>query len=444
MTRSPCRTALSSFVVTGALTWLFLGLGRVASADTPQPQEQPPDESVLGTVDVTGAAAAPLPKLAVMPIVTTNEADTTLQLVVKKDLDLSGQFDVVGDEAAPSGLYLHDTPVEVAAWRNKGIAILVRVLANKLPSGKIEMLGSAYFVGRGAAPAFEHRIESDAAQVRSSSHRMTDALLGALSGRPGGFASHMVYSGRVGRNRQIFGIDADGFNLHTESPVGDTALAPAFGPKGDVYYALSHDYMPFKLVRGPSATPIPLAMPGSVFGVAFSPDRTKLAVSVAKDGTSHIHVGNADGTEMKAISTVPLANHPVFGPGGKMAYVGGGTAGQRVYVDGKAISPAGFNASAPAFCDTPNGLVVVFTVGVGSGADLVSTDARGGNITRITQNQGANSYPACSPDGRLLAFFSTRKSDKGPGLYVVPLASLGHARRISSELGESLRWDALP
>jgi hypothetical protein len=44
----------------------------------------------------------------------------------------------------------------------------------------------------------------------------------------------------------------------------------------------------------------------------------------------------------------------------------------------------------------------------------------------------------------LLAFFSTRKSDKGPGLYVVPLAGVWRARRISTELGESLRWDALP
>lgn len=306
------------------------------------------------------------------------------------------------------------------------------------------MLGSAYLAAQGAKPVFETRMETDASVVRAASHRMTDALLGALSGRPGGFASHMVYSGRVGRNRQIFGIDADGFNLHTESPAGDTSITPAFGPKGETYYALSHDYNPFKLVRGPSATPVPIALAGSVFGIAFSPDHAKIAISVARDGTSHIHVGNADGTALQPISTVPLANHPVFGPGGKMAYVGGGTAGQRVYIDGKAISPAGFNASAPAFCDTPNGLTVVFTVGVGAGADLVSTDVRGGNITRITQNQGANSYPACSPDGRLLAFFSTRKTDKGPGLYVVPLASVGRARRISSELGESLRWEALP
>jgi TolB protein len=405
-----------------------------------------PDESVLGTLDVNGGTgAAPLPKLAVMPIVTTSEADTTLQLVVKKDFDLSGQYEVIEDDAAPSGLYLHDTAVDAAAWRGKGISVLVRVLANKLPSGKVELLGSLYLLGKGAAdPAFQHRIEVDGAGVRTASHRMTDALIGALTGRPGGFASHMVWSGRVGRNRQIFGIDADGFNLHVESPDRDTAIAPAFGPRGDVYYAVSHDYSPFGLARGRAATPIALPVSGSVFGLAFSPDRSKLAVSIADEGTSRIYVGNADGTALAPLSTAPLANHPVFGPGGKMAYVGGGTAGQRVYVDGRAISPAGFNASAPTFCDSPTGLLVVFTVGVGKGADLVATDPKGGNITRITQNQGANSYPACSPDGRLLAFFSTRRSDKGAGLYVVPLAGVWRARRITSELGDSLRWDALP
>jgi TolB protein len=420
------------------LTSLFVD--RVAHADPPPP----PDESVLGTVDVTGAAAAPLPKLAVMPIVTTSEADTTLQLVVKKDLDLSGQFEVVADDLVPPGLYLHDSPVDVATWRGRGIGILVRVLANKLPSGKIELLGSAYLINRAQDPVFQTRIESDAAQVRVSSHRMTDALLGALTARPGGFASHMVYSGRVGKNRQIFAIDADGYHLHGESPEVDTAIAPAFGPNGEIYYAMSHNFSPFRLVKGAAATPVAVNLPGSIFGLAFSPDHSKLALSVAGDSSSRIFVGNADGSAMNAVSTVPLANHPVFGPGGKMAYVGGGPAGQRVYVDGKAISPAGFNASAPAFCDTPNGLLVVFTVGVGNGADLVSTDVRGSNIARITQNQGANSYPACSPDGRLLAFFSTRKTDKGPGLYVVPLAGAWRARRISSEIGESLRWEALP
>ena len=114
--------ALLRFVIAAGL----LGGGRELFAETPSApatQPPPPDESILGTVEITGAASAPLPKLAVMPIVTTSDADTTLQLVVKKDLDLSGQFDVVDDSVAPTGLYLHDSPVDVAAWRGKGLAI---------------------------------------------------------------------------------------------------------------------------------------------------------------------------------------------------------------------------------------------------------------------------------------------------------------------------------
>jgi TolB protein len=433
----------------GRRSWPFLlaALAYASAASRARAEETasaPPDESVLGTVPVTGGSGAPLPKLAVLPIVTTSEADTTLQLVVKKDLDLSGQFDVVPDSAAPPGLYLHDSPVDPAPWRAKGISVVVRVLANKLAAGKVELLGGAYLLDHGKDPAFQQRLESDEAHLRANSHRMTDALLGALTGRPGGFASHMVYSGRVGKNRQIFGIDADGFNLHSESPERDTAIAPTFGPEGGVYYALSHDFSPFALVRGKDAQAVPLSVSGSVFGLSFSPDKKKLAVSIAAESNSHIFVGNADGTNLTPVSTAALANHPVFGPGGRMAYVAGGTHGQRVYVDGKPISPPGFNASAPTFCDTPSGLLVVFTVGVGKGADLVATDARGGNLLRITQNQGANAYPACSPDGRLLAFFSTRKGDAGPGLYVVPIAAVWRSRRISSELGESLHWEALP
>jgi len=145
------RTHDAALMALGALAALLVAPS-ARPADTPPTSGlQPPvDESVLGTIDVNGSAtAAPLPKLAVMPIVTTGDADTTLQLVVKKDLDLSGQYEVIDDSAAPSGLYLHESPVDVAPWRSKGVAVLVRVLANKLPSGKIELLGSAYFPSRG-------------------------------------------------------------------------------------------------------------------------------------------------------------------------------------------------------------------------------------------------------------------------------------------------------
>jgi TolB protein len=140
---------------------------------------------------------------------------------------------------------------------------------------------------------------------------------------------------------------------------------------------------------------------------------------------------------------VGLALHPTFTPSGKLAFSGEGKFGQRVYVDDKPITPEGIFASSPVFCNHPDGVRTVFAVGVGQNADLVSTGERGGGLSRLTQNQGRNSYPACSPDGRLIAFFSTRTSGQGPGLYIMRIDGM-RPKRISTLLGDSLRWDALP
>jgi TolB protein len=126
-----------------------------------------------------------------------------------------------------------------------------------------------------------------------------------------------------------------------------------------------------------------------------------------------------------------------------LAWVGGGENGtQRVYVEGKPVSPAGFPAAAPTFCDTEDGVFLVYSVATGGDRhDLVMSNERGGGMVRLTQNQGSNTYPACSPDGRLLAYFSVRSKDSG--LFVKSLKSWKE-QKLSSRAGESLRWDALP
>jgi TolB protein len=298
-------------------------------------------------------------------------------------------------------------------------------------------------------PSFRAVVPTATTEVRAASHRLVDQILGALTGRPGGFASEMAYAERVGRWRQIFAIDADGFDLRSIGPSNATALSPSFGPGGQIFYALSDDYTPFRLVQGPDATPVPVSVSGSIMGLAIAPDRTRMALTVMDSGKSSVWVGPRDA--LKAMATEPFANHPAFGPLNKLAYVAGSPV-QRVHVDGKAISPAGFMASAPVFCDTPQGLLVVFTVGVGSGADIIAMDSRGGNVHRLTQHEGANTYPACSPDGRLVAFFSTGKrklgaagagNDAGAGLFIMPIQRPWLAKKISNEVGESLRWEPI-
>jgi len=451
------RNALSRAVgLFGGLAFSFaLTLASRASADTPAADQQS-DESVLGTVEVNGSAGGllPLPKMAIVPLLTTGQADSLVNLVVRHDMELSGQFEVLDENASPPGPFTHTTPLDLAGFRDKGAEYVVRVFSQPAAndSTKTELVGEAYVTPKthppaggppapDAKPAFRAVVPTPTTEIRAASHRLVDQLLGALTGRPGGFASEMVYAERVGRWRRIFAIDADGFDLRGVGPTNATAISPAFGPGGNVFYALSTDYSPFHVVFGPDATRVPMTIPGSVMGLAFSADRAQMALTVMDGGQSRIWIG--DKGNLNPAPSPPFANHPVFGPLGKMAVVGGSPV-QRIYIDGKPISPAGFMASAPVFCDTPAGLLVVYTVGVGTGADIIATDTSGGSLRRLTQHEGANTYAACSPDGRLVSFFSTGKKGQGAGLFVMPIQRPWLAKKISSEVGEALRWEPLP
>ncbi len=106
--------------IAGALlaSW---GSSPAASGDTPPPSPaagDQPDESLLGTIEVNGSAGLPpLPKMGVVPIVPSGTADSLVNLVVRHDMELSGQFDVLGEDTAPIGPFTHtdaDRPRRVA------------------------------------------------------------------------------------------------------------------------------------------------------------------------------------------------------------------------------------------------------------------------------------------------------------------------------------------
>jgi TolB protein len=400
------------------------------------------DADPLANIVVTGTSGErPLPKLAVLPSLAPDMEDVTLRSVVRRDLELSGEFDVLPDSAAPDGVYLADSPVDIKAWQAKGAEALVRVTGKKLSDTKAELRGQAFLVSAGPDPLYDKKFEVPLADVRVESHRVADLLIGALTGQNGSFASHMTFASGTGTVRQVFTMDADGFNAKPVSPASRVALAPTYGPNDELYYSASENKDVYKVFTA-SGGPLKLNVDGSVYGLTFSHDRKQVAAAIGQGDSIKMFLGPSL-TELKPASTVGMALRPVFTPSGKLAFAGEGKFGQRIYVDGKPISPDGFFASSPTFCRNPDGIKAIFAVGVGKNTDLVVTGENGGQLVRITQNQGSNGYPACSPDGRLVAFFSTRKSGEGPGLYVMRVDG-GRAKRISSLMGDSLRWDPLP
>ncbi len=424
----------------------------IAAAALPaRAQPAPPaDESVLGELVVTGHVKEHVTRLAVLPSLAPDLEDVVVRSVVRHDLELSGMFDLIPEKDAPPGLYGFEDPVDVAAWQARGAEVIVKVAARRAAGGKVQVLGLAYFLSQGPDPVYEKKIVVGKDAVRVTAHRITDALLGAITGWPGGFASRFTYSGRWGRGRRIFTMDSDGNDLSPVSDEKDTSIAPTWGPNQTLYYSTSRNYSPFHLMFADRSTHqrVPLSLPGSVFGVAFNQDHTRVALAVSTPEGSAVWVGKANGEDLQQVSTTAVATHPVWSPSGKLAWIGGepSTFGaQRGYVDGKPVSPAGFTAAAPVFCSTEDGIRLVYSVGVGGDReDLVMSGETGGGIARLTQDQGSNTYPACSVDGRLLAFFSTRKHPDGSkGLYMMSLKRWVTAR-VTGAYGESLRWAPLP
>ena len=419
----------------------------VASAQAPSPApaglEPPKDESVLGVIMVTGDAKEHVTPLAILPSLSPDLEDVIVRGVIRRDFELTGMFKVIPDNKAPEGLYGFDDPVDIKAWTKLGAEVIIKVSARREEPGLVKIFGVCYFLSSGKEPVYQKTLVVKPEQVRVTAHRITDALLGAITGRNGGFTSHLTFSAKAAKDMSIYTVDADGHDIRSVSDPNDTSIAPFWGPNGALFYSRSRKYSPFRLVvqdgRGPD-----LPFKTSIYSAAFSPDYKRLALAVGTEKGSAVYVGNANGLNMQQVSNTDVATHPVFSPSGKLAWIGGGgqKEGQRVYLDGKPVSPGGFSAAAPTFCDTEDGVFMIYAVAVGNNAqDLVMSNEAGGSMSRLTQNEGSNSYPACSPDGRLIAYFSERQKDQG--LYIKSLKNF-QSQKIGSRAGMSLRWAALP
>lgn len=395
---------------------------------------------------MTGTKVEHVTKLAVLPSWAPDLEDVIVRSVIRRDLELSGMFDLIPDAKAPTGSYYFEDPVDVDAWKKLGAEVIVKVAARKTADGKVELFGIAYFPSHGKEPVYERRFQTPSDELRMTAHRVTDALLGAITGRPGGFSSRFAFSTKWGNGRRLFVMDADGEGLAGVTDASLTSIAPAWGPDHSLFYTESRSYSPFKLMAftGTGSQRIEIPFKTSIYAVTFHPDKKTVAVAVAEDARSHIYVGTLDSREWKKVSTTEIATSPAFSPSGKLAWIGGGAKQftQRVFVDGKAVSPEGYTAAQPTFCDTEDGVRLVYSVAVGNEKqDLVMSDEMGRGLARLTQGQGSNFAPACSPDGRLLAFFSTRKN--APGLQMMSLKRFV-TLRVNGQIGDSLDWARRP
>jgi TolB protein len=403
-----------------------------ATAQTSLPQAAVPPGSPVTQITVSGGARA-LFKIAVAPPVGDRDVANTVVETASRDFTLSSLFQVLDAKSFTANLAAEGLGIDPASWRNIGAEGVIKG-SSAMRGSNVHLELRLFVVSRGSDAVLKREYDVPPPQARSAVHQFVNEVLKWFTGRAGSFGTRMVFSATTGRGQKgIFSVDSDGHGLSRLPAVSNVALAPAVGP-GGIYYAAGLADGSYALFKVGSPSPV-LRHAGLVFGAAFSGPKAALVIS--QGGQSDIFVGGADGANLHKVTGGGLNTHPAFGPAGQLAYVSNQGGSPQIYVDGKRVSWRGTYNMAPSWCNDPDDPRLLFMGRDGSTWDVFSVDPSGGNMRRLTQDQGSNTYPACSPDGRIVAFFSTRS---GGGLFTTnPMGQNG--QKISTASGESLRWE---
>jgi TolB protein len=436
------RLGARAIVAAGSLLFaaclLSLGFPRTAEADgadagagTPLPTAT--DNGGVTQVFVSGGTRS-LFKVAIAPTVGDPAVSNTVIETTSRDFQLSSMFQVLDPKSFTANLEKEGIAIDPASWRNVGAEGVIK--GSSTPRGQgIHLELRLYVVSRGADAVLKKEYDIGPSGVRGAVHEFVNEVIKWFTGAPGSFGSRLVFSATTGRGQKsIFSIDSDGQSVAKLPTVSNVSLAPAVGPGGSVYYAgglPDGTYSLFK-IGNPAAV---IKQAGLVFGVAFG--GSKMALVVSQGGQSDIFVGAPDGSGLTKVTRGGLNTHPAFGPGGQLAYVSNVSGNPQIYVDGKRVSWRGNYNMAPVFCNDPEGTKILFMGRDGGNWDIFNVDPGGSaaSMKRLTQEQGSNTYPACSPDGRMVAFFSTRG-----GLFTSNSQGQNQ-QKISAVSGESLRWE---
>jgi len=179
--------------------------------------------------------------------------------------------------------------------------------------------------------------------------------------------------------------------------------------------------------------------PGLNAAPAWSPDGTKMALMMRKEGNAEIFIINRDGTHPKRLTKSWSSEaSPTWSPDGrKIAFVSDRAGSPQIYTmdrggkNMKRLTFSGpYNASPSwslkgdriVYCGRMDGRFEIFTI---------SPD--GMWIRRLTEYSGNNESPTWSPDGRFIAFSSTRE---GRSHIYVMNANGANQRRLTSTRGK--------
>ena len=260
------------------------------------------------------------------------------------------------------------------------------------------------------------KFELAPAQWRRLAHKIADEVILQFTGEPGVADTKLAYVSGARGQKEIVMADYDGAGAASVTRNGSINLMPMWSPdaRSLAYTSFTQGYpdlyRAFPFERRPAQTLA--AFSGINSSPAWSPDGKSVAMTLSKDGNPEVYVlAVATGTFRRLTRHAGIDTEPTWSPSGReIAFVSDRSGAPHIYVmdaEGANVRPLTTTGRHTQPRWSPRGDVLVYTMRAGT-HDLWAVNADGSNPRRLTSGPGDNQGATWAPNGRHLMFQSNR------------------------------------
>jgi len=373
--------------------------------------------------------------------------------ILKKDLVLSELFSLLSKPVYEEleRMERSSSKVDYSSWRQVGAQWIIKTEYGMLPKGRGQILTFRLYDAVNKRFMLGKRYKASQKMLRKVVHRFADEVVMQLTGERGIAGTQITFLAQEKRDKELWLVDFDGYNLRQLTNDNTVNLSPAWSPDGKwiVYtsYAAHNPDLIMIDTSGENRQTLN-RLPGLNAAPAWSPDMQKIALVLSRDQNSEIYLLKRNRKLQRLTRHFNIDTSPTWSPDGKkIAFTSdrSGTGSPQIYImdaekgDKGKVTRISFGSSYndnPAW--SPDGDKIAYTSRQGRKFQISVYDLNTHKSQIVTSSLGSSEQPSWSPDGRFLVF--RKRTNSGFNIFIQRLGSKAIRQLTFSGKSHSPSW----